>query len=359
MADVVLKAVEKSFGSDRVVKSIDLSVEKGEFFSLLGPSGCGKTTTLRMIAGLETPSSGDLLIRGERMNNVPINRRPTNLVFQRLALFPHLDVMENVAFGLRLKGMPRSEIQRRVADMLDVVSLAGFETRRVAELSGGQQQRVAIARALVNEPAVLLLDEPLGALDLKLQLKLQRELKRIQRKTGTTFIYVTHNQAEALTLSDRLAVMNEGRIEQIGTPAAMYLGSATSFVASFIGRTNLIKGRVERRGAEMRVTDGPLVIVVDEATGLVEADMAVLSLRPERISILPASAGEGVDATVSEVEFLGSTILYRMRLTDDRLLLVQTLADAAPLSEGMATRLSWDKHAALSIRNTSVSEDVE
>ena len=360
MADVVLKAVEKVFGSERVVKSIDLSVNQGEFFSLLGPSGCGKTTTLRMIAGLETPTSGDLIIRGERMNHVPINRRPTNLVFQKLALFPHLDVFDNIAFGLKLKGLPRPEIARRVGDMLDVVSLSGFEHRRVAELSGGQQQRVAIARALVNEPAVLLLDEPLGALDLKLQLRLQRELKRIQRSTGTTFIYVTHNQAEALTLSDRLAVMNEGRIEQIGSPAEMYLNSATSFVASFIGRTNLIEGKVAFAGGEARVTDGALSVILEEADAPADNGRAVLSLRPERIVIAPKTPmANGIDAAVAEVEFLGATVLYRMRIADGRLLFVQALADTPPLAEGTAVRLGWGKDAAVSIRSTTVAEDVE
>ncbi len=358
MADVVLHAVEKVFGSERVVKSIDLSVNQGEFFSLLGPSGCGKTTTLRMIAGLETPTSGDVMIRGRRMNDVPINRRPTNLIFQRHALFPHLDVFENIAFGLRLKKAAKATIERKVGEVLEVVSLSGFERRRVNELSGGQQQRVAIARALVNEPAVLLLDEPLGALDLKLQIRLQRELKRIQRSTGITFIYVTHNQAEALTMSDRLAVMNEGRIEQIGTPATMYLNSATSFVASFIGRTNLVEGEVTLSGDGAVVADGVLTMRMTRTQALEQGDRATLSLRPERLVINP---GEGmanaIDATVAEVEFHGSTVLYRMRIADGRLLFAQALADSSPLPEGTAVRLGWDADAAIAIRSTSVAED--
>ena len=359
MADVVLHAVEKIFGSERVVKSIDLSVNEGEFFSLLGPSGCGKTTTLRMIAGLETPTSGDLMIRGQRMNDVPINRRPTNLIFQRHALFPHLNVFENVAFGLRLKGAPRAAVDKKVSEMLEVVSLAGYEQRRVNELSGGQQQRVAIARALVNEPAVLLLDEPLGALDLKLQLRLQRELKRIQRSTGITFIYVTHNQAEALTMSDRLAVMNEGRIEQIGTPAEMYLQSATSFVASFIGRTNLFEGSVGFIGGEAVVTDGPLSVRMSSVEGLEQGGRAILSLRPERIVVNPHEVmANAIDATVAEVEFQGSTILYRMRISDGRLIFAQALANSVPLAEGMPVTLGWDTAAAVSIRSTSVAEDL-
>lgn len=360
MADVVLKSVEKVFGPERVVKSIDLSVEQGEFFSLLGPSGCGKTTTLRMIAGLETPTSGDILIRGERMNNVPINRRPTNLIFQKHALFPHLNVFDNVAFGLKLKGLRRAEMERKVGDMLDVVSLADFGQRRVTELSGGQQQRVAIARALVNEPAVLLLDEPLGALDLKLQLRLQRELKRIQKSTGITFIYVTHNQAEALTMSDRLAVMNEGRIEQIGTPAEMYLGSATSFVASFIGRTNLVEGEARVTADEICVTDGALSVIMNRPHDVRDGARTILSLRPERIVLQPSEPMANlVDATVAEVEFHGSTILYRMRIADGRLLFVQALADTPPLPEGAQVTLGWDRDAAIAIRNTSVAEDME
>ncbi|PWE29750.1 spermidine/putrescine ABC transporter [Pararhodobacter marinus] len=358
MADIVLSAVDKIFGSDRVVSNVDLTVENGEFFSLLGPSGCGKTTTLRMIAGLETPTSGDVTIRGQRMNDVPINKRPTNLVFQKMALFPHLDVFENVAFGLRLKRLPGAEIKRKVGDILDVVSLTGFEKRAVSQLSGGQQQRVAIARALVNEPAVLLLDEPLGALDLKLQLHLQRELRRIQKATGTTFIYVTHNQAEALSMSDRLAVMNGGKIEQIGTPAEMYLRPATSFVASFIGRTNLIEARIDNvtSGAAHLSHEGlPLSVPAEE---LGAGETVMLSLRPERIEIR-APGAEGIDATVTEAEFMGSTVLYRMKTASDRTLIVQTLADRAPLRDGESARIGWAPDAAVQIRQTSVAEDIE
>ncbi|KAA0971985.1 ABC transporter ATP-binding protein [Aureimonas fodinaquatilis] len=360
MTAVSLNAVEKSFGSAKVVKSINLSVNQGEFFSLLGPSGCGKTTTLRMIAGLETPTSGDIMIRGVRMNTVPINRRPTNLIFQKHALFPHLNVFENVAFGLKLKSMKRAVIERKVGEMLEVVSLSGFEKRSVNELSGGQQQRVAIARALVNEPAVLLLDEPLGALDLKLQLRLQRELRRIQRSTGITFIYVTHNQSEALTMSDRLAVMNDGRVEQVGTPAEIYLKSATSFVASFIGRTNLIEGVVEVEADTARMTDGPIIAVLDEVERFQNGERTLLSLRPERIAINPAQKMDNaIDATVAEVEFLGSTILYRMRIADGRLLFVQALADSNPYAEGASVQLGWNRDVAIFIRSTSIAEDVE
>lgn len=355
MTDVLLRGVNKFFGTDQVVRDVDLAIEKGEFFSLLGPSGCGKTTTLRMIAGLETPSQGDVMIRGQRMNDVPINRRPTNLVFQKMALFPHLDVFENVAFGLRIKGLPGREITRKVGAMLEVVSLEGFEKRPATALSGGQQQRVAIARALVNEPAVLLLDEPLGALDLKLQLKLQRELRQIQKRTGTTFVYVTHNQAEALTMSDRLAVMNGGRIEQIGSPAEMYLRPATSFVASFIGRTNLIDVTVDTiSGGQAWASAQGLTFTLPAAGHSVGQTLPV-SLRPERIEL----GASGIPATVTEAEFMGATVLYRLTLDSGRVLLVQALADRAPLPEGARTHLSWAPDAAVPIRATTVSEDAE
>lgn len=361
MADVVLKAVEKLFGAERVVKSIDLSVKNGEFFSLLGPSGCGKTTTLRIIAGLETPSSGDVLIGGQRMNDIPINRRPTNLVFQKHALFPHLNVFDNVAFGLRLKRIGQAELARRVEEMLDVVNLSGFEGRRVAGLSGGQQQRVAVARALVNQPDVLLLDEPLGALDFKLQLRLQRELKRIQRSTGTTFIYVTHNQAEALSLSDRLAVMNGGVVEQVGTPAEMYLRPATSFVASFIGQTNLIEGKVLAvEDGLHRIEDGEFSMLVDTVPSAHLGERVTLSLRPERIAISPdAGMTNQAEGVVTEVAFLGATVLYRVRLADGRRLQVQSLANVAPLGEGHPVRLGWSADSAVPIRATSLAEDSE
>lgn len=355
MADVVLRAVNKYYGELQVVRDINLSIENGEFFSLLGPSGCGKTTTLRMIAGLEVPSNGDIMIRDQRMNDIPINKRPTNLVFQKHALFPHLDVFENIAFGLRIKDMAGAEIRRKVGEMLEVVSLEGYGDRTATSLSGGQQQRVAIARALVNEPAVLLLDEPLGALDLKLQLKLQRELRQIQKRTGTTFIYVTHNQSEALTMSDRIAVMNGGRVEQVGTPAEMYLKPATSFVASFIGRTNLFEARVEyvRNGVARIAADGLSFEL--PAEGYATGQTLNLSLRPERIE----TGSEGIPATITEAEFLGSTILYRATLDTGRMLLVQALADRPPLAEGSRTHLRWAPDAAVPIRATTVSEDVE
>ncbi len=252
LAAIELVGVEKEFtagGHDvRAVEHVDLRIAEGEFFSLLGPSGCGKTTTLRMIAGFEEPTSGQILLHGRDMVGVPPFRRDVNMVFQQYALFPHMDVFENVAFGLRRKKVDKDEIRRRVAEALALVELEGREKRKPRQLSGGQQQRVALARALVNRPRALLLDEPLGALDLKLRQAMQLELKRIQREVGITFVYVTHDQEEALTMSDRLVVMNAGRIEQLGSPRELYEHPATRFVANFIGTSNILTGRLERRG---------------------------------------------------------------------------------------------------------------
>jgi spermidine/putrescine transport system ATP-binding protein len=241
---VELREVSKRFGEVEAVHQVSLQIREGEFFSLLGPSGCGKTTTLRMIAGFERPDAGEILIRGQRMNEVPPFHRPVNTVFQHYALFPHMTVFENVAFGLEMKRLPREEIRRRVAEALRLVRLTGLENRYPRQLSGGQQQRVALARALVNRPAVLLLDEPLGALDLKLRKEMQLELKNLQHQVGITFIYVTHDQEEAMTMSDRIAVMNQGRVLQVGTPVEIYERPATRFVADFIGETNFLEGRL-------------------------------------------------------------------------------------------------------------------
>ncbi|MDR3034616.1 MAG: spermidine/putrescine ABC transporter ATP-binding protein, partial [Kitasatospora sp.] len=257
LAAIDLVGVAKEFsarhGSVAAVREVDLEIQRGEFFSLLGPSGCGKTTTLRMIAGFEEPTRGQVLLYGQDVTGVPPYRRDVNMVFQSYALFPHMTVQDNVAFGLRRKGVSKADSGRRAAEMLELVELTGRGDSRPRELSGGQQQRVALARALVNHPRALLLDEPLGALDLKLRQAMQIELKRIQREVGITFVYVTHDQNEALTMSDRLAVMNDGRIEQEGKPQEIYEQPATRFVAGFIGTSNLLSGRVGR------VSDGQAV----------------------------------------------------------------------------------------------------
>ena len=257
--EIRLVGLTKRFGEVRAVDGIDLEIRAGEFFSLLGPSGCGKTTTLRMIGGFELPTGGRIELRGVDVTNEPPDKRPVNMVFQNYALFPHLDVGENIAFGLRRTKAPEADIRRRVDDAFALVGLHGYQKRKPNQLSGGQQQRVALARALVNRPQVLLLDEPLGALDLKLRKRLQLELKRIQGEVGITFVYVTHDQEEALTMSDRIAVMHGGRVEQLGTPEDLYDRPTTRFVADFIGTTNLLTGAVEsadQHGSLVRLTGG-------------------------------------------------------------------------------------------------------
>lgn len=241
---ILLKDVKKSFDETEVLNNVNLYVLKNEFITFLGPSGCGKTTTLRIIGGFEKPDSGDVFFEGQRINDLPPYQRKVNTVFQKYALFPHMNVYENIAFGLKIKKMDRPTIDRKVDEMLELVNLKGFQKRSVESLSGGQQQRVAIARALVNQPEVLLLDEPLGALDLKLRKEMQIELKNIHKQTGITFVYVTHDQEEALTMSDTIVVMNAGRIQQIGTPQMIYNEPKNAFVADFIGESNIIKGRM-------------------------------------------------------------------------------------------------------------------
>src|SRR5438309_6674203 len=240
-AAIGLVGVSKRFGTHAAVDDVTLEIAEGECFSLLGPSGCGKTTTLRMVAGFELPDAGRIVLKGNDVTEVPANRRPVNMVFQQYALFPHMSIYDNVAFGLKVKRVPRGEHSERVHEMLRVVELEGLERRRTRQLSGGQQQRVALARALVNKPAALLLDEPLGALDVKLRKQMQFELKRIQAELGTTFVYVTHDQEEALAMSDRIAVMNGGRVEQIGTPREIYERPQTPFVADFVGSLNVLE----------------------------------------------------------------------------------------------------------------------
>jgi spermidine/putrescine transport system ATP-binding protein len=275
--------VTKRFGDFTAVDSIDLAIPKGEFFSLLGPSGCGKTTTLRMLAGFEVPSEGRILLEGEPVEDVPPYERNVNMVFQSYALFGHLDVAGNVAFGLKRRKVPKDEIERRVAEALELVSLGSRAESRPSELSGGQRQRVALARALVNHPAVLLLDEPLGALDLKLRRQMQVELKQIQREVGITFVYVTHDQEEALSMSDRIAVMSEGRIAQCGAPEEIYEHPVEEFVAGFIGISNLLEGVVEGPGT-VKVGTGQRVAapLPDDCS---PGDTVQLSVRPEKIAV--------------------------------------------------------------------------
>jgi spermidine/putrescine transport system ATP-binding protein len=322
LSAIELVGVEKAFATGshdvKAVEHVDLRIAEGEFFSMLGPSGCGKTTTLRMIAGFEEPTSGQILLHGRDMVGVPPFRRDVNMVFQQYALFPHMDVFENVAFGLRRKKVDKDEIRRRVAEALSLVELEGREKRKPRQLSGGQQQRVALARALVNRPRALLLDEPLGALDLKLRQAMQLELKRIQREVGITFVYVTHDQEEALTMSDRLVVMNAGRIEQLGSPRELYEYPATRFVANFIGTSNILTGRLERRGDTWALGGlGPDERVLVADAGDTQSGQEVeLAVRPEKMVLRseqdpPPSGQCALRARVTEVVYLGTSTQYR------------------------------------------------
>ena len=297
---IELKNISKSYDGNKVLDDIQLYINDNEFLTLLGPSGCGKTTTLRLIGGFETPDEGDVIFLGERINDVPAHKRHVNTVFQRYALFPHLNVFDNVAFPLKEQKVPRAEIEERVNEMLRLVKLTGFEKRNVTRLSGGQQQRVAIARALVSHPRVLLLDEPLGALDLKLRKDMQQELKNIQKATGITFVFVTHDQEEALSMSDTIVVMSEGRIQQIGTPTDIYNEPKNAFVADFIGESNIVDGIMRE---DFRVTfSGHTFECVDK--GFEKNEPVDVVVRPEDVDIVPREKGM-LQGTVTSVTFMG------------------------------------------------------
>jgi putative spermidine/putrescine transport system ATP-binding protein len=338
MADgVTLAGVIKTFpGGMRAVDGIDLEVAAGEFVSLLGPSGCGKTTTLRMVAGFELPDSGRIFVGARDMTALPPEARDMGMVFQNYALFPHRTVAENVAFGLRMRKVPKPEITQRVRTALDMVQLGGLDERRPGQLSGGQQQRVALARAIVINPTVLLCDEPLGALDKKLRQQMQFELKALHRRLGLTLLYVTHDQEEALTMSDRIAVMRAGRIAQLGLPGEIYDHPRSRFVADFIGDTNVLTGEAE--GAAMRLPGGAVLTLPAPAFGQV-----AVALRPERVLLVPAGTGL-VDVIVEESNFLGDSVLLQAVLPDRQRLLarVPRSTDAALLTSGAHSGLSWD-----------------
>lgn len=335
--DVELRKVFKVFNGETAVWGVDLKIRQGEFFSILGPSGCGKTTTLRLIAGFDPPSAGEVLILGQLSNQIPAYRRPVNTVFQSYAIFNHMNVRENIAFGLRLKKLTNAQIADRVGEALKLVQMEAFAHRFPAQLSGGQQQRVALARALVNRPAVLLLDEPLGALDLKLRKEMQVELSNLHQELGLTFIMVTHDQEEALSLSDRIAVMRDGKIEQVGSPSEIYDYPQTPFVADFIGDTNLFRGFVvnlDQSAMEVQ-TDKKLKIIVQQSTLTdTQSQQVVVSVRPEKIHLSlkkPDRRANCFEGRLKTSMFLGTHVHYIVELlSGDRLLVLQPNRTSLP-----------------------------
>jgi len=354
--DVELRKVFKVYNGEPAVRGIDLGIRRGEFFSILGPSGCGKTTTLRMIAGFEHPSAGDILIRDRSMLNVPPYKRPANTVFQSYALFGHMTVRENIAFGLKIQKCSRSEIQDRVRDALKLVKLEPLANRFPAQLSGGQQQRVAVARALVNRPAVLLLDEPLGALDLKLRKEMQVELSTLHRELGITFVMVTHDQEEALSLSDRIAVMNLGKLEQVGTPEQIYDRPHTPFVADFIGDTNLLRGKIEGAHPQtlwIRTETGIKMTVQQNTTAnSLTSGWVIVSIRPEKIQISlapPAASINCFEGRLQDVMYLGTHIHCLVQLTSgDRITVRQPSAFNLPTAN-TPVYVHWDAADSLAL----------
>ena len=353
--DLSLDSVSRTFGEVQAVDGVSLEVAAGEFFSLLGPSGCGKTTTLRLIAGFELPDAGRISLSDSDITHQPPNRRRVNTVFQHYALFPHMTVENNVAYGLKYESLNKEEKRTRLERGLSTVRLQELRTRFPRELSGGQQQRVALARALVKEPAVLLLDEPLAALDLKLRKAMQIELKKLQERVGITFVYVTHDQEEALTLSDRVAVMNEGRVLQVGTPSAIYERPASRFVADFIGDTNFFEGVVEAAGPPIIVREKRGFLLHCVANAKVEAGSRVtVAVRPEQLTVatMPGGAEENViDGVISRRTYLGDLIQYHVAVADDLEIRAQqqNRFEREALETGERVRLEWSRHVSLVI----------
>ncbi|NES94933.1 MAG: ABC transporter ATP-binding protein [Desertifilum sp. SIO1I2] len=362
--DVELRKVFKVFNGETAVRGVDLKIRQGEFFSILGPSGCGKTTTLRLVAGFEQPSAGEVIVRNQLVNHIPPYRRPVNTVFQSYALFNHMNVWDNIAFGLRIKKLTNAQIEDRVRDVLQLVKMEGFASRYPAQMSGGQQQRVALARALVNRPSVLLLDEPLGALDLKLRKEMQVELSNLHQELGLTFVMVTHDQEEALSLSQRIAVMREGKIEQIGTPTEIYNAPRTPFVADFIGDTNLFRGRIfpfERSTIQV-TTDKGLTIFAqcgDLKNGKASdafsnlRERVVVSIRPEKIQVSleePDNYPNCFEGRMKHVMFMGTHVQCVVELVSgDRLLVSQPNRPEVLVDSQTPLYAFWDARDCLAL----------
>lgn len=345
-AIVSMMNVDKLYGDNHVVKNMNMNIAEGEFLTLLGPSGCGKTTTLRMISGFELPSSGTIKVQGERVEKKEPYQRDVNTVFQNYALFPNMNVYDNVAYGLKVKKVPKSEIHERVMEALKMVQLEGFEKRRITQMSGGQKQRVAIARAIINRPKVLLLDEPLGALDLKLRKQMQIELKRLQKKLGITFVYVTHDQEEALTMSDRIAIINQGRIEQLASPKDIYEHPKTRFVAGFIGETNLLDAMVTSVDGDTALIGtevGKATVKIPSKTKVNIMDGVAVSVRPEnmKFSSTPVE-GFSIKGVVKEKIFVGNLIKMMVNLNDGTEIRINRFDQGELAEDGDLVYLYWD-----------------
>ena len=336
-----LKNIKKGFGETDVLNGITLSIEKGEFITFLGASGYGKTTTLRIIAGLEAPDSGTVFLDGKDVTAVPPNQRDVNTVFQNYALFPHLNVEGNVGYGLKIKRVPKAEIKKKVAEILELVQLTGYEKRMPSELSGGQKQRVAIARALVNSPKLLLLDEPLGALDLKLRRTMQLELKRLQKKLGITFLYITHDQEEAINMSDRIVVMKDGRFEQIGTPDEIYNHPKTSYVADFVGNANVISGVVQKvADTEAQVLIENQMMYAEPIDGICEGMQVNLAVRRENLKVC-TECKEGLDAVLEDKSFTAGQLHLTLKLKSGKTLVSCRYGMDADLKAGDKVCVGW------------------
>jgi spermidine/putrescine ABC transporter ATP-binding subunit len=354
---ISIRRVSKNFGSVIAVDNVDLEIQRGEFFSLLGPSGCGKTTLLRMLAGLEMPSEGEIFIDEQPMSAIPAYRRPVNMVFQNYAIFPHLDVQGNIAFGLRKSGLSKAEINAKVEEMLDLIKLPGYEGRSATQLSGGERQRIALARALIKRPKVLLLDEPLGALDKKLREQMQLELRELQKSVGITFVFVTHDQEEALTMSDRIAVMAEGQVLQVSSPTGLYERPSSRFVADFIGTMNFFEGRVRKSGNGSTIVDaGPLGEV--EATTVGEESDAgadvLVAIRPEKLKLHFEAPGEGaniVEGRMGPAAYLGDRSHFHILVPGRELPVSVAVQNMESSVAGLA---SSDQPVWLSFSNESV-----
>lgn len=360
MEEIVLelKGIEKRFGNAPVLRGISLQAAKGEFITFLGSSGCGKTTTLRIIAGLETPDAGEVFINGECVNGLAPEKRSVNTVFQNYALFPHMNVYDNIAYGLKIKRKPKSEIQKKVAEALELIQLNGYEKRMPSELSGGQKQRIAIARAIVNNPQVLLLDEPLGALDLQLRRQMQAELKKLQKQLGITFIYITHDQEEAINMSSRIAVMRGGRLEQVGTPDEIYNHPQTSYVAQFVGNANILRGklkeaedglfRAELAGEQtmLRLSDAC------KQDALTAGGRIALAIRSESVEFSAEKRENSLSAAVLEKSFAGGMLRMVLALSDGSQMIASRHGIDAPYEPGERLYCVWKPEHAVLVEET-------